>query len=720
MGFATPAWFALAALAAVPVLLHLWRSRHVPTRELPTVNLLQRARRDSRRRHRLIDRLLLTSRTLMILALALAASAPYCEVPSPEGTEAKAVGIVLDDSMSMAVTENGEMLFESARKRAIRLIHDLPADSEATLVLAGSIPRLVTPRTGDLQALVIALENVEAPGARGTELPAAVRLTRRELQRSRLAMREIIVLTDSAAHGRLDEVEWPSRGVQHRIERIGGEQSPDNRAITGAVLAADPTDPSGLAVEVEARAEGRTPSFSEVELLIGDERVDRTTLQVTREREGHAATGEDSGPSPPSVLHGRGVLHLPPSRGSRRQVDRSDDIAVAFVEHDALPIDDRRAVLPRSSDGVRVLLVNGDPHPTPAEDEVDLARRALELAPRSDGPFAVTMVDADLLTARDVQRTDVAILANVSSPNRSIAAALTDLLERGGGLLIAGGDRLQPQVYRSYFRDALLGRMGPASASAVPLSIAVEPNNSLGLPVAAGLAGTEVRRHHLLEGIPISAEIVLRFSDDSPALVLDHHEEGRTALLAVSLDQAFSDLPLRPGYLPLLSRLVHHLSSSEGAAKRIVEAGAVVDIEMDGAGSEVTITAPDGRSHSLVADQAVHVLHFDATAQAGTYRLQWRRASSEADRLPEPFLVVAPNAESSLARVSEVRAGDADGANARAAGVVPSVQGVGNGRAHQSLVPLCFLVFGLLGIAEAALRIRGLPGRARRATAPPG
>ena len=102
MGFAAP--WALLALAAValPVIAHLLRRRDVPVRPLPTIALLRKADVASRRRVRVVDRVLLASRIALIALAALALAAPYASATLAWGDgRVASVAIVIDDSMSM-------------------------------------------------------------------------------------------------------------------------------------------------------------------------------------------------------------------------------------------------------------------------------------------------------------------------------------------------------------------------------------------------------------------------------------------------------------------------------------------------------------------------------------------------------------------------------------------------------------------------------------------
>ena len=119
MAFLAPLWLSLAALAAVPVLLHLLR-RNIGARvEFPAVRYLQSAERDSSKDVRTKNLLLLLLRILIVVLLALAAARPVWT--RGEGTP-RALAIVLDNSLSTTAIVGGAPVLDrlTAAARELR------------------------------------------------------------------------------------------------------------------------------------------------------------------------------------------------------------------------------------------------------------------------------------------------------------------------------------------------------------------------------------------------------------------------------------------------------------------------------------------------------------------------------------------------------------------------------------------------------------------------
>jgi len=119
VAFLAPLWLSLAALAAIPVLLHLLR-RNIGARvEFPAVRYLQSAERDSSRDVRARNLLLLMLRILIVLLLALAAAKPLWT--RGQGIP-RALAIVLDNSLSTTAIVGGAPVLDrlAAAARELR------------------------------------------------------------------------------------------------------------------------------------------------------------------------------------------------------------------------------------------------------------------------------------------------------------------------------------------------------------------------------------------------------------------------------------------------------------------------------------------------------------------------------------------------------------------------------------------------------------------------
>lgn len=653
MGFETPLALLALAVAGAPIVAHLLRRQDLPRRKLPTVALLRRAEAASRRRVRIVDLLLLILRVLLIAAAAIALAGPFFRVTLAYGDGSVAsVAIVIDDSMSMAGRGDPSLL-SRAIERAEAVIDALPAGSEVAIVLAGDPARLLVARSDRLSSVERGLSRIEETSARGTDLGAAIALAERELSGARHERRQIVVLSDFAAHPELEAAE-----LETIFERIGSEDAARNAAIVEARATPDPTRPGEASIAVEVRAQGMDGSEIPIVLSRHGQELARQRIEIARGG-GHA------------TLHAR--------------ADEEDPAVVVALEvDDALEMDDARGVLVRAPSGARVLIA------APDADEARFLSAAIDLAPEGGGALTRRTVDEETFAAMDFTGHDVIVLANVVAPNEATSERLEAFVERGGGLFVAPGDRFDARVYAGRLGDLLPARPGAAMDAPVDGPALAEGSDLLP-PGGSGLAAARTARRLALEG---DAAPMLAFADGTPALVLGEHGDGRTALLATTIDDAWTDFPYRPGYLPAMVSLLRRLAPRGSSAPADPLPGEPLALEAPAGAVRMRVLTPDGHALEFSGAELDEAITIRETHTPGPYRVEIASRDRPLHGEPRLAFVIAPPPEESDLTPAEVPAsragGDEDGTTT----------------VERPLAPWLFLLVGILAIAESALRLR--------------
>ena len=168
MAFLAPVFLFLAALAGVPLLVHLLRRRVGRVFDFPAVRYLLRMEQEHSRERKLRNRLLLFLRMLAVIALALAAARPVARLAGV-GHAPVAMALVIDNSMSSGAVRDGRAVLDELRADARSLLQSLTADDRAWIVTADG--RVIG---GSLAALDDALARLKPLGGRG-DLAAATR-----------------------------------------------------------------------------------------------------------------------------------------------------------------------------------------------------------------------------------------------------------------------------------------------------------------------------------------------------------------------------------------------------------------------------------------------------------------------------------------------------------------------------------------------------------------
>ncbi len=600
MGFGLP-WMLVGLVAvAAPILAHLLRRQKLPRQTLPTVGFLHRIHATRAARLRVVDMLLLLLRVLLVLVLVLVAARPYRVVHSSVAERQHALAIVLDDSLSMSAIHQGSTLIERATSLAKKQLSRLPQGSEVSVVLAGKPPRVWVRRSAEVEMARDALAEIEERSIRANALCDAARLAIELLLESDLGERRLLVLSDFTKGAHADECDWPTRGVSIGLEQVA-TPNPDNRWIETVDVTDDRDSGKGLQLEIKVAG---TPTKRPQSLRLRRQGQDTQTTPVE-------SSGEE----------GTAVLTLP--EGATDAV-----VELRLDPDDVLPADNVRGVL-LGSDTVHVLLVDGDPHPDPRKRETAFIAHALEVAPQAGRSFAVEALDAQDLSESAIIRSDVVVLANATLDSDWLPL-LRRFVSGGGSLWVTAGNKINPRGYGSVLRDLLPGRYTATRTDDGLLSL-----RSKDLPE---LAQVTVNGRAPIDETSLDAVVTARFSDGSPAMVEHRYRSGRVAMLATTIDDAWTDLPYQPAFVPFVLQTLARLA---GRTEHSVEPFESVSLPGSTRSQRIQVITPSGRTLDL--PQADRVA-FRETAEIGAYRVLVNGVHGPRFA----FVVNAPSGESDL------------------------------------------------------------------------
>ncbi len=362
------------------------------------------------------------------------------------------------------------------------------------------------------------------PSFRSTNMALALRRALEELERRGREAAEIVIVSDMQRTGWLDasgEMKDPSlRTVLERcswasVRFVDCASGKPNRTVT-ALERASGAFVAGLPMGLRARVESsRARDEFHVTLPGGEVRKVET-------RDGAAEIEFDYTPPEPKELR-----------------------LTASVERDSFAPDDVRHFSASVRPLVRVLLLDGDPGVRRSDSEAFYLREAL----RGQG-FEVEVFPG----WTDPAEFDVVVCANLD-------AALVDADElsvferRGGVAAFFAGDKLDASAY-----SGLLGvKMGAPEDCERTIDASRLDHEAVSIFRGTGaFAALTVRRR-----VPVAAEGLLFYDDGLPAVVA----RGRMLFFTFTADRAWSDLAVRPEFLPLVREALFAAASGSGARR---------------------------------------------------------------------------------------------------------------------------------------------------------
>jgi hypothetical protein len=558
VAFLAPLMLLGVAGLLIPVVIHLIGKQRARVVRFAALEFLVASKRRTARRLRLRERLLLVVRVLVCLAIPIALAKPFTSCASKGPVIARgpqAAVLVVDDSFTSGYRSGGRTLLARATEEAARILTLLGPEAEVAVVRASEGASQPTELSREHLRLRDQLADL-TPTARPADLDRALGRAAQLLAGSSHQRRTIYLLSPlnrGALRGASPA--WGADGPALEIVdlRDGGAPRP-NLAVTSLRVEPDPgAGTRGIAVvaEIANYAPSPAPGVT-VSLRIGGQIIAKGQIDL--------AAGEKKAK--------RFLASLPHGY-------RSAEVVVE-LPGDALPADDKRYAMAQLRDDIRVLLVDGDPHANRHDDELFYLEAALRPGDRAEAGATVTKLNPEDLDQVELEQHDVVVLANVPALTAERVARLAAWVEAGGGLLVAPGDHVDSGGYErtmlpllpQSLRDPIDTAWGAAADERAARALKLtkwEADHPIFAPFAKdapGLADASFTKIVLLGPTTDTDDrkVLARFTNGAAALVEARKGDGRLLLYTSTVDRDWNDLPIHPGYLPLMQESVRHLA----------------------------------------------------------------------------------------------------------------------------------------------------------------
>ena len=691
MTFLAP-WFLLGLLAtAVPLILHLRRSRRTQKIVFSTTQFFDEDFIRSARRARIQDLLLMILRMALLAFFALALAQPLVRSRGLAGflglgRDARRVGIVLDDSASMGALSERGVLLERAKAGALAILDELsPARGDkATVVLAGrreAGPKVLFDEpTGDIEVVRRAVVEVALTDL-ATDLSGAIRTAAQSLGVAEASPgsgvrggAEICVFSD------FQESALPAGESLAMGARVGlllvttQSEGPAAAEVSVDVIqygAARPMLGVPFAFRAALTNHGATPCTATVGLVIDDQTTSRKEVQLQAGRS--------------RIVRFTHRFARPGWHSGRVEIARHEGAAA-----ETLVVDNRRYFALFVEDRLRVLAVNGAPSQIPSRDELFFFRLALSVQPAdaaapvgatsasapvgatsSTAPVIIDQITPAEITLQRLGASRLVIMANVSRLSPEALEALEHYVDQGGSLAITLGDRVDAKTYNAWVGEHRLhGGLLPGRLTKLVRSADEES----ALPAQdiedAGFIASINEKHPALAGFgagalgslssvrfttryglePGDADVLMRGPSGQALLSERRFGQGRVMLFAATIDRDWTNFPLQPTYVPWVFRMVSYLAAQRTGRANFVRTGEVVGLppsttqlqplQVTRPGGDTGYAEPDPRDPTATTPNV-----FTQAERAGVYAV---RSSGEREAGPPQLLFAAniPSEES--------------------------------------------------------------------------
>jgi hypothetical protein len=651
-GFGNVAMLGWLAAAAAPLLIHLWSRRRY--REVPwaAVAFLLAAMRKNSRRIQLQQWILLAVRTLMLVLVVLALAEPLGQnLAAGIGGVPTHKVIVIDASFSMGYRENDRSLLAKAKQLAQELVEQGGSGDAFTVITLADRPRQIVGRDavdhGSVAAQIEAISQTQGTANLAATIEAvsgALQLDAKE--RDRWPRQEVHFFSDMQ-RGTWAPGEVAGQGMRDRIAELAklatlvavdvGAPRATNLAVTELRSAGSfVTIGQEVAFDATLHEFGDQPGKQiRIEFLVDDASVGEQTIDVP--------AGGDA-----------------QVRFTHRFRDAGSHVMAVRAAGDRLEIDNTRWLVVPVEQEIRVLCVAGEP------DDAKYIAAALAPDPAAESAIRPQVISEGELVDTELAGFQCVFLSNVAQLTAEESKRLAEYVERGGGLTVFLGDRVQPESYNELARgenQLLPAQLGEVRSEAQSGVDPLEYRHPIAAPFrgreGAGLLTTPVGRYFRL-AVPDEhsrTERALALPNGDPLVVTAPHGRGRVVLVATagslaSIDRASGEpwtaWPAWPSFLPVVREILTFAAGGRHDEWQATVGAPIVAMPAtEGAGDDLELTRPDGRKVSLRGSttSADHAWRYDDTDIAGIYSA--RRGDEGASR----FAVNVDTRESDLASV---------------------------------------------------------------------
>lgn len=602
MRFLNPGIFNFLWAAALPLILHLISRTRTKKVKFSTVRFIKELERDTIKRFRIKQWLLVLIRTLIIIFLVFAFARPVSEGFVPEwmaNTDASGV-VLIDNSASMAAKVQGLTNLDRLKEAAGSVLAGL--DRELSVSIYQTTPLKLIYEGGNYpdQVRKNLFDISQAHGS--DDIWNKLRIILTNESKENASGIECFIFSDFETLPREDNP-FNSRGngqdsLLWRFYLFPGGKLLENNSVRAATPESRIHQSNHL-FRLNARIvnDGTTDSRQvPIQMYVNDERVGQvvSTLEKGRTKDFlfQAYPGNEN------IIKGR--IQLP-----------EDD----FAPDNVLTFD-----IPLAS-SISCKLVGRTP------EDMMLIELALKSIDENN-----ELLFLDTQAAGEIKRLylddyDVLILHNPGIMSKEAIGDIQNFIQDGGGVIWFAGDgqgdiagkrgdlALNLPVYNgdSGFRGDgyyTLNLKNDNHALLTDLDLRDIKNE---LPIIYRFVDSRNKPDH---------NVVLSMNNEKPFLVECPSNTGSIMYFTSIVDMKWNDLALRGLFVPLLHRIIQYLATDENNTSPVtVDSEKTVHIEKELLKNEWTLVSPSGKIYTLVPDYNREVVVINDTDELGRYSL---------------------------------------------------------------------------------------------------
>jgi hypothetical protein len=641
MTFLAPIVLFALPLAAIPILLHLYRRQQKNVMRWAAMQFLEDAVTQGRRWERLEEWILMALRALAVAALVFSVAQPLLRGSWLGGGAGRDVVLLIDDSLSTARSGGGEVAFDDIRRQAEAVLNDLDAADRIHLVAAANGPRWLAVES-DAASADIALQKEQLRNLQPTDgsvnwLKCINSALAAELSRATESgssgTRQVVVFSDRQAWG------WQAEnsGSWQQMRTLIEESS--SPAAVSVVLCGPESAPEQNLAIVEQNAS---------RLQVGPRETVEITVQVRNNGvQTSAATsvtftvnGQDSA--------SRDIKALEPGESTivnwswEASATGIFELNSALDSGDELIPDNTDSVIIEVVDEIPILIVAG---PADGSDRIPETRYLTTALGHASGDkaedwqsvYRPKIISVDDLSDISLSRYRAVVMTHVGSVSSDVVDQLRGFVESGGGLwLVLGRSTRREEFNDSWYSEgdgvSPLPLLQPVMRSADAPEQTIHPPGK-DHPAVGTLADTRrldidtvrIRAHHRFDRFVANDDtsVLLSMSSGEPLVVEQYFGRGRVIVQAIPFGVEWSNLSLTKTWVVMVQDWLSYLTQPAATQFNLAAGGRIRWTLPDDASDESpTVVAPNNTEHPARVTNASTMVEFSPATLPGRYELR--------------------------------------------------------------------------------------------------
>lgn len=587
--------------AGIPLLIHLWSKRQAKIVDFSHVRFLMSLHRKKIRRLRLKQIFILILRMLIIALIAMALARPILtsKWAFAAGKAKTSAVIILDNSYSMGYEDLKGKNFDIAKDKATSLLDSLRTGDNASLILMSNYPNLIFKKlTSDIQQVRDSIKAAQI-SHRGTYVWSSISEAYKLLSESENPHKVIYLISDMGENGWQDWKDIPEKieDVGIFVIKIEGKDS-DNRTIENVTFS-DELIGVGVSVQISAKVTGNSEGTAE--------------LFIDNEKKGQAIAD----PKAPTLFN-----HTFKEPGAYAGEIR--------LTPDKLSLDDIRYFALDVMGRIKVLTIGSN------KDYVNLALNPISsLDPKEEYIIMPRGANIGELESVSLDQYDVIALVDLPEFSDSALRNLESFVLNGGNIIIFLGNSVNSDWYNRRFNLIPVKLGNRIDYSNKPIKFGKwnteHPIFKIFNDPDTGKASDSLKSFEFYSAFVInSAEtmsVIASFENNVPAVLEAEAGRGKIILFNTAPDPKVTDLPLKPGFLPIIQQTLYHLISSRAGGLMLTNilVGETYTQHIAGQIESPVIFDPDNNSFTpaIFPSEKDNKIQYGPVERSGIYRLEF-------------------------------------------------------------------------------------------------